>query len=209
MRTVGLKLLALTLTTLLTASCAPVSLVNSWRNPAAPQRTFSKLLVVSVASDTAARQLFETVLVAELKGHGVDAIPGSSLIRGNDASDRSVVEKAVRDSGSGGIVSLQLDRVTGQSTVIPGYTVTYSMGWYPDTFSSWDFYNYYGSTTVVVPPTVITDVKWMIRATLFGADDGKLLWAGTFQTDRPEQYIAIGKDVAQTVVNRLSREGMI
>ena len=72
-----------------------------------------------------------------------------------------------------------------------------------------DFYNYYGATTEYVPPTVIIEQKWMVRATFFNAADGKLLWAGTFQTVKPEQYIAIGEDVAKTVVDRLVQEGII
>jgi len=209
MRSLCLKLLVLTLTTLGAASCAPVSLINTWHNPAAPDHTFDKVLVVSVAPDTVARQFFEAVLVAELKKHGVAAIPGSSLIPRNNASDRTSIEKAVQQSGAGGIISLQLDRITSQTTVLPAQLVTYSMGWYPDAFSSWDFYNYYGATTVFVPPTVVTENTWMIRATFFNAADGKLLWAGTFQSVRPEQYIAIGEDVAKTVIDRLARVGII
>lgn len=209
MHSLCLKILGLILATLLAASCAPVTLVNTWHNPESPESKFRKLLVVSVAPDTVARQLFEAVLVAELKHHGVESVPGSSLIRGNETPDRTVVEKAVRESGTGGIISLQMDRVAGQTTVLPAYTVTYAMGWYPDAFPAWDFYNYYGATTVYVPPTVITEEKWMIRATFFNAANGKLLWAGTFQTVKPEQYIAVGKDVAKTVVERLAQEGII
>lgn len=209
MRSLCLNILLLTITTVCVTSCAPVTLVNTWHNPAAPERMFRKLLVVSVAPDTVARQLFEAVLVAELKQHGVEAVPGSSLLRGNTAPDRTAVEKAVQQSGTEGIISLQLDRVAGQTTVLPAYTVTYSMGWYPDAFPTWDFYNYYGATTVYVPPTVITEEKWMIRTTFFNAVDGKLLWAGTFQSVKPEQYIAIGEDVAKTVIDRLAQEGII
>lgn len=209
MRSLCLNILLLASTALFISSCAPVSLVNTWHNPAAPEHPFRKLLVVSVAPDAVARQLFEAVLVAELKKRGVEAVPCSSLLPGNEQPNRTVVEKAVHQSGAGGIISLQLDRLASQTTVVPAYTMTYSMGWYPDAFYAWDFYNYYGATTVYVPPTVIIEQKWMVRATFFNAADGKLLWAGTFQTVKPEQYIAIGEDVAKTVVDRLVQEGII
>ena len=209
MRASCLKTLGLIISTLLFVSCAPVTLVNSWHNQEVPARKFHKLLVVSIAPDTVARQLFEAVIVAELVQHGIDAIPGSSLIQGNETPSRLNVEKAVKESRSDGIISLQLDRLAKQTTVLPAYTVNYAMGWYPDAFSSWDFYTYYDTSTYYVPPTVITDVKWMIRTTFFDAGNGKLLWAGTFQSVKPDQYIAVGKDVARTVVNKLATDGLI
>ena len=209
MRASCLKTLGLIISALLVASCAPVTLVNIWHNQEAPARKFHKLLVVSIAPDTVARQLFEAVIVAELVQHGVAAVPGSSMIQGSETPNRQNVEKGVKESGSDGIISLQLDRVAKQTTVLPAYTITYAMGWYPDAFSSWNFYTYYDTTTYYVPPTVITDEKWMIRATFFDAGNGKLLWAGTFKTVRPDQYIAVGQDVARTVVKNLASDGLI
>ena len=209
MRTIFPKITGLALSLLFIASCAPVSLVNTWRNPDAPGQRFHKLLVISMAPDPVARQLFEEVLVADLRVHGIEAIPGSSRIPAEAKPERKIIEKAVREAGADGIIALQMNQTSRETTVEPGYSVTYVMGWYPDMFSSWDFYNYYDATSYYVPPTVTTSITWMVRATFFDASTAKLLWAGTFKAGDPEKYIAISKDISRTVINKLVQDGLI
>lgn len=209
MRTLIMKMAPLVVLTLLLVSCATVSVVDTWRAPDLAGRKFHKLLVVNVTKNNPTRYVNEDVLAAELTAHGVTAVPSHTLLANAYGPDRKALARAVTASGADGVLTIQLVNREQRTDVEPGYTSGYPGYWPPADYYNWDLYNYYGSGIFYEPPVVrVYDVA-TIQVSLFDAATSRLLWAVTTETSEPGRTLAIGKDLAKIVIDRLTKDGLI
>lgn len=201
------KILLLLGVTSFLASCATTSLVDTWRSPEAPRAKLHNLLVMGITKIGEKRRVYEDLLASELKARGVEAVPGYTLIPDDGKVDRQTLEKAVKKSGAEAVLTVQTIRVERHVVVQPAYV--YPDYWYPGLFPSWDFYGYYDSMFFYEPPYVSTYDVASIQVNLFGAQSGRLIWAGNIETSAPGKIVTVGKDIARLVVRELAREGLI
>lgn len=200
---------ALCLTAML-CSCASVSVVDTWRNPALRGSRLQKVLVVSFARKDAARAVYEDTLVGELNRQGVEAVASYLTISGATLPDWNVLDRAVRSAGAQGVLFVQTVKVEKQTTVQPSAVATpYPGYWYPPGFPDWDFPGYYRSMALYGPSYITTYDVATIQVNLFDTGSDKLLWAGTMQTMEPENITRVGKDLARKVVKSLKKDGII
>lgn len=202
--TVGFSLL-----TALLCSCASVSVVDTWRNPAVSTPALKKVLVVSITKKDASRKIFEEMLAEELSRHGVEAVIGHTLIPEDGRGNWSVLEKAMKSSTAQAVLTVQTIKVERQVSIQPGYPTVYPGIWYPQAFPDWDLYGYYGSMALYGPTYISTYDIATMQVNLFDAASGKLLWAATLQSSEPEKVISVGKDLARKVVEALVKQGLI
>ncbi len=191
------------------ASCAPTSLIDSWRNPNLTGRRYQKVLVVSITKSENTRRVFEDVLSAELGQRGIAAVPGYTLIAKEEKATKETMEKAVKASSAEGVLTIQTIKVEQQAGYQPGYIESYPNFWYPPAFPAWNLYGYYGSTTYYEPPTAYMYEVATIQANLFDVASGKLIWAATLQSSEPGNVTSVSKDLARLVIERLTKEGLI
>lgn len=204
------RIAALLCLTALLCSCASVSVVDTWRNPSLRAARVHKVLVVSFASKDASRAVYEDTLVAELKKHGVDAVASYSIISAATLPDWHVLDRAVRSTGSQGILAVQTIKVEKQTTVQPSAVASpYPGYWYPQGFPDWDFPGYYRSMALYGPSYISTYDVATMQVNFFDASSDKLLWAGTLQTMEPEKVTSVAKDLARKVTRELKKEGLI
>jgi hypothetical protein len=204
MRLAGLFLVASML-----CSCASLSLVDTWRNPAVQAARLHKVLVVSIATKEASRGVYEDVLATELGQHGVAAVAAHTVIPGGVNTDRTVLDQAVKKVAADSVLTVQTIKVERQTTIDPGYVDTYPGHWYPEAFPTWDLYGYYGSMASYGPTYVSTYDIATIQVNLFDTTTGKLIWAATMKTSEPEKVISVAKDLARIVIEKLGKEGLI
>lgn len=193
----------------LLCSCASVSMVDTWRNPNLAAPRLQKVLVVSITKRDATRRVFEDMLASELGRHGVEAVPGYTMLAETGSPDWSAVDRAVRSSGAQAVLTVQTTKVEQQTTVQPSTVGTYPGYWYPPAFPAWDLPGYYGAMGYYGPSYVTTYDVATMQTNLFDAASGKLLWAATLQSSEPENVTAVGRDLAQKVVKSLAKEGLI
>ncbi|QWV95395.1 DUF4136 domain-containing protein [Geomonas oryzisoli] len=199
----------LCLTSLL-CSCASVSVVDTWRNPTLTGSRVHKVLVVSFARKEGSRAVYENTLVSELHKHGVEAVASYSILSQATLPDWHALDRAVRSTGSQGIITIQTIKVEKQTTVQPSAIASpYPGYWYPPAFPDWNFPGYYQSMALYGPTYVTTYDIATMQVNLFDVSSDKLLWAGTMQTYEPEAVTKVGKDLAHKVVTSLKKEGLI
>ncbi|WP_224982318.1 DUF4136 domain-containing protein [Geomonas agri] len=199
----------LCLTTLL-CSCASVSVVDTWRNPSLSGNRLHKVLVVSFARKEGSRAVYEDTLVSELHKHGVEAVASYTILSQATLPDWHALDRAVRSTGSNGVLTVQTIKVEKQTTVQPGAVATpYPGYWYPPAFPDWDFPGYYRSMALYGPTYVSTYDVATMQVNLFDLSSDRLVWAGTMQTMAPENVTKVGKDLAHKVVKSLKKEGLI
>ncbi|HJV67170.1 MAG TPA: DUF4136 domain-containing protein [Geomonas sp.] len=200
----GLLLLSVTL-----SSCASVSMVDTWRNPSLQALKLKKVLVVSITKKETSRIVFEDMLSSELNRRGVEAVAAHTMIPAVSRSDWNMLSKTVKDTSAQAVLTLQTIKVVQETVIQPGYVTTYPGHWYPEAFPAWDLYGYYGSMANYGPAYVSTYDVATMQANLFDARSGKLLWAGTLESDEPEKVVPVGKELARLIVESLAREGLI
>lgn len=211
MQPLSLKIPALILLSLFITSCAATRMVESWHNPNISGKKFQKLLVSRVSKNQSTRNVYEDVISAELKRRGIDAVPIHTMVpKGESLADKTTLEKAVRESGAEGVLSIQTTGMEKRTNVQPGYMDNYPGYWYPSAFPYWDMYGYYGGrSTFYDPPVVTTYNVATIQANLFDALSCKLIWAGTFESTEPGNAISVSKDLAEEIIDSLARQGLI
>jgi hypothetical protein len=201
---VGLLLVSVTL-----CSCASVTMIDTWRNPSLAAPKQKKVLVVSITKKETSRLVFEDIMASELARHGVEAVAGHTVMPAMGRADWNTLDKAVKDTGAQGVLTLQTIKVVQETTVQPGYVTTYPGHWYPEAFPAWDLYGYYGSMANYGPAYISTYDIATMQVNLFDARSGKLLWAATLESDEPEKVVPVGKELARIVAESLAKDGLI
>lgn len=202
------------LVAVLLASCATTSLVDTWRNPdMASVKRYHKLLVSSTGRNINERRVYEDVMVAELRRHGVEAVASYPLMQSGKKEDRTTaLDKAIKLSGVEGVLNVRTTMIEQKTDVIPGYWdgyPGYPDFWYPPAFHAWDMNGYYATGMVYEPPTVITYPVATMQADLFDVASGKLTWAASIETSEPGKVLAVSREVARIVVQSLLKQGLI
>ncbi|MEI8355029.1 MAG: hypothetical protein WCG31_02845 [Deltaproteobacteria bacterium] len=216
MKNLTLMLLALLLFML--TGCASVSMVNSWKDPAAPAKQYRKLLVVGLADKSQTRQVFEEVFASELIKKGVSAIPSYTLTGSEGKPTRARLEQAVKNSGADGVITTRLVKVKKDKDVRTGFIMT-DRGYTNDSFLDpvfvpADLFGFYGAavsyetfdhqSVEVTMSTVAT-----IETNLFDAGTGRLIWSGTTSALNPDGIITLSGEVADLALKSLTRDGLI
>ncbi len=209
MRLSIVKLVGIAAISMLLASCAATSMVDSWRNPNLAGHRYHKVLVVSITKNENTRRVFEDVISAEISQQGIEAVPGYTFIAKEDKANREAMERAVKASGAEGVLTIQTIKVEQQAGYQPGYIESYPNFWYPPAFPTWNLYGYYGSTTYYEPPSTYMYEVATIQANLFDVASGKLSWAATLQSSEPGNVTSVSKDLARLVIEKLTKEGLI
>jgi hypothetical protein len=195
------------------ASCATTSLVDTWRNPDMPAvKGYHKLLVSSTGRDINERQVYEDVMVAELRQHGVEAVASYPLMRTGERDRGKALDSAVKQSGSDAVLSVRTTMVEQKTSVVPGYVSGYPGYpdfWYPPAFHEWNMNGYYGTRMLYEPPTIIAYTVATMQVNLFDVASGKLTWAASLETTEPGKVLAVSRDVARIVVEKLKKLGLI
>lgn len=201
------------LVVLLLASCATTSLVDTWRNPdMLSVKPYHKLLVSSTGRNINERRVYEDVMAAELRRHGVEAVASYSLMQPDGGGKIMALDRAVKLSGVEAVLNVRTTMIEQKTNVVPGYWggyPGYPDFWYPPAFNTWNMNGYYGTGMLYEPPTVITYTVATMQADLFDVASGKLTWAASLETSEPGRVLTVSRDVARIVVQSLIKQGLI
>jgi hypothetical protein len=184
-------------------SCATTSVVDTWRNSNITSAKYRKLLVVRVSQDANVRRVYEDVMADELKKRGIAGVPAYTALPGDPKVGREALEKAVNLTGADAVLTVQTVGTEVRTVAQPGYGY-----WYPSYFPTWNFYGYYSSFP---PPESYYETYKVasIQVNLFDAKSGSLVWAATLKTTEPARSVAVSRDIAKIVADKLTRQGLL
>lgn len=199
--------LAPTFVTLLLAGCASLSLVHTWQDPDIPPKPYRSFLVVGVSDKLQVRQVFEEIMVTELRKHGATATPSYTIAAARDRLTRSAVEKAVQETGADAVITTRLVDLKEKSHTAAGYVMTdRGIGGYA---------SMYGTGTIsyatfdAKPVEITTSRTYALETNLFDTTTQHPVWRGMTNAVDPKGIITLSEKHAPVVTDALTRKGFI
>ena len=89
----------------LLSGCAPATkLTNAWVDPSYQGPPFRNLLVLGISKNPGERRTFEDEFSAKLRGAGVKAVPGYTVLPDGGKVGKDVLEGVLRKTGADGAI---------------------------------------------------------------------------------------------------------
>jgi len=207
-----MKRLFIAILGLLLINCSTTQLTDSWKNPDIDTYTPSKVLVVGLTSNIAARQKFEVQLKEQLEMRGAETVTSLELFKHSfkaatltEADLNTLESQLIRD----GFDTILFSKVIGVEDKI-GYTKNYDV--YDETFRPFKedylkyqdiFYNpdYYQEYSVYQAETSM----YCICPT----KDRELIWKGYVDIVDPQSVNKAVNDYVKLVITILEEEQLV
>jgi hypothetical protein len=183
--------------------CSSVSLQSSWKDPGTAPKQYRKLLVVGIANKPQMRQIFEEVYAAEVNRKGAAGIASYTLTGVANAVTRDAIVEAVKKSGADGVITTRMLSMKENKEVRTGFVLT-----------DRGFTDVYGipvsyAEFVHQPVEVTRSTKAVLETNLFDAGTGRLAWSATSNAVDPEGIITVSRELADSVIKALTRDGLL
>lgn len=203
------SLLALAAAAIVLAACASTTLQSTWVDPGFAGGPFRKVFVMGLAAqNVTARRVFEDVMVSQLQGAGVQAVPAWQFLPGDAQVPEPVLEAAVGQSGADAVMMTRLlgvDTRTNVTTMMvpgpviggPGFGPGFGSGW-------WGPYSAWYAVPQVTQYQIAT-----AETTLFDVKTRRIVWTATSQTFNPTSVQQETPGLAQAVIGNLQARGLI
>lgn len=172
---------------LFVGSCSTTKLASVWRDQEYRGGVFTRVMVVGITDKPASRKMLEDGFVAQLKAHGIAAVPSYALVL-SDKPDKDIVSKKAREQG---IDTVLIARMIDQKTVEPYATLPPVM---PPPVPYGPYYAppgyYHGWNDLYGPnyPAYITQssnlpfMVFKLETSLYDARQNRLIWSALTDT---------------------------
>ena len=196
---VGLPLIAIAL---LFSACATTQIINQWSDPSYTSASFKRIMVIGVSQQDSIRRTFEDEFVAQLKAHGIDAVPSYLFIPEAGQVEESRLKEAVRQAGAHAAIITRLVRVEKKAQMTPG-----RYGPYP----GFGFYRWYSNAWVgfYEPPRLNFYDIYISETSLYDVINDRLVWSGIAKTTDLGDIQKEIKEYVQTVIEALSERNFL
>jgi hypothetical protein len=183
--------------------CASISLNSTWKDPGVSAKKYRKLLVVGVAEKPQMRQVFEEVFASEFTKSGTVGVASYTITGVREKPSRTSLEDAVKKTAVEGVITTRLVDMKKDKDVRTGFIMT-----------NHGFTDYHGmpvtyATFVHQPVEVVMSTTAAIETNLFDAATGRMVWSGTSSAVNPEGIITISRDLADSVIKAMTRDGLL
>ncbi len=203
MTKVRLLLPALTaLAVVFSASCASISVTNTWTKEGFSGPAFKKVLVVGTSKQEGVRRTFEDDFAQQLEACGLSAMESYSLIPDASKIDEPALKKAVADCGADCALVIRLVKVENKEEISPGAVEPMILpGFYG--FDDWAWDGFYD------PPIVYNYDVVTMETKLFETQGGDLVWDLSTESTLPADLPKSISKYSTFVVCRLAKDKMI
>ncbi|WP_411029322.1 hypothetical protein [Spongiimicrobium sp. 3-5] len=192
--------------------CAPAKMSSTWTKKDYTKRDYSKIAVVGIGKNLAARNTFEKDAVSLLRDQGINAVAGIVLFPpGGTTEIRTAADyiKIIKDNNLDGVITMALvdsderDRYQpGETRYIPSY---YRVGKYlVRRYAAYETPGYYSKTKSYL----IEAVLYNLKGELF---EGKetMVWTGQSSLVDPSSMESASKGFTKRMVNQLIADGIL
>lgn len=183
---------------LASAGCTTDRLVHSWTEPSLKKLQFDRVVAVAMTADGLLRRLAESEMVRII---GPKAVASSQMLTEQELGDVDKVRAKLASEGFDGAITMRLvDSKVQLRTARDPVPIAYYQVW-----------SYYGTYWIADkgPDYMTAEQTLQVEVNIYSLKDGKLLWTGISETERPRLVETLVKDVAELVSRRLKSERLI
>jgi len=191
------------LTMVVVSGCSSISMVHSWKDPAAPAKQYRKVLVVGISEKIQSRQIFEEVFASEIGKSGAVGIPSYTITGVQGKPSREALEAAVKKTGADSVFVTRLVNMRKEWQGRTGFVIE-DRG----TDAFWGATVTY-AVFVHQPVEVLMSSNVALETDLFDAGTGLMVWSGTSSVEDPSSLITISREVANIVVRSMNKDGFM
>ncbi|MDX1649708.1 MAG: hypothetical protein R3263_07620 [Myxococcota bacterium] len=187
---------------LLLGACASTKLTSVYRDPGYAGGPFGSLLVIGLSPSEGARHQFEQHFSRELRGHGVEAIPGVQVLPEHGELDRSLVQDWVRRHGIEGVIVTRLVDVERETEVVPPTVRPTLYGYYG---------HHWGYMSGITVSSGYTREKTILRieTNLYDARTARLVWSASSRSFNPSDREQVIEELSGLVTGALADQGLL
>jgi len=192
------------------SGCTPRTSLNaSWKDPNAAPVSLAgrKILAVVQISDEARRRSGEDQLAAEITRLGGTGVPSYSLFPSNARQqDEAAAESRAYREGMSGIIIMHFSG--SERTMRTG---AQNMNYWrndPYYFRPWGAWGH-GWNTMWGPDQMWADVHVAVETRVYSLEQRRLLWAGSSETQNPNNTNDVIRDLANVVAKELKEVGVL
>lgn len=172
------------------AGCASTATIEStWRAPSAPQLT--NVVTLSPESDPGMRRTAEDSLAQQLTSRGVHAVPGYSVLQGQDLADRNALVATLRGRGFDGVVAMRLVGAHQQLEAYP------------------DFDGYWGAAWGGMGTDIVSETVVRIEVNAYSLATKQLVFSAMSKSVDPESAHQAISDVSKVASAKLAQDHVI
>jgi len=196
---------SLVLLALSSASAAKPTFTRTWKAPGAENLGYAgkKVVGLVVSDDMPLRMSAEEALARELTAKGVQGLAAYRVIPREEIRDATRVRGWFERAGAAGVVMMRLIDLSKET--MPSVMVWQSGTYYG---SLWSYYPYaWGATFDITPAR--TDVKVVVETLVFDVAGSKLLWAGTSESENPEDAQTLVKSLVNAAADQMKKDGLM
>ncbi|OHB27065.1 MAG: hypothetical protein A2X84_02465 [Desulfuromonadaceae bacterium GWC2_58_13] len=212
----------------LLSACNPTRLIGTWQAEDYQGGRYRKPLVLAVTDEGAVRRITEQNFVEQLRQQGVQALTSSGIFPTEEKMDKNDILAKISQFDVDALIVTRVVRRQKQAeqhTDFFGdtfydqpwryrnydryYRNYYDRSLRPDYYSDW--YGYYSHShqfsqarTYVVEYQIIT-----AETNLYDARSGGLIWTGLAETTTYDDAVAAMKSYTRTMVEQLTKAGLI
>jgi len=187
------------------ASAAKAAFTTTWKAPGAEKIGYAgkKVVGLIVSEDQSVRMSGEEELARELTAKGAQGMAAYRVIPREEIHDPDKAKAWFERMGAAGVVIMRLVDLSKEK--IPS-VVVWSSGAYYD--SLWSYYPYAWTTPIALGPGR-TEVKVLIETLVFDVASNRLVWAGTSESDNPDDVQALVKGIVDSASDRIRKDGLM
>lgn len=188
---------ALAVSLILSSCGSSTSIVSSWKDPSykAGSEKFEKVLAMVLTRNETSRRSAEDKLNQRHPRFIQSYMIFPDL---ESVKDEQRAEKALKEAGFDGILTLRLISKDAKQTYVPGSA---SPGYWGYHGAYWGgYYN---------PGYYQTDVNYYIECNVFSLKSDKLLWTGITSTTNPSSIDQTVNEVLYSLKNQMIKDGLI
>jgi hypothetical protein len=209
-----LSVLGLT-ATLLLGGCSTANrtvVTGAWDNPDHEVKHFSKILVLGISQNRAARAVVEQTVADELSGEGFLTVTATQTFNDSELQamkdDRDHAHETLTGMGFDGILIMSVLDVKEDRYYVPGSVSYHPTSMYP---YYGGYYGYWGRTytTVYSPGYYEETVNIFLETNIYDLDDDALVWSAQSKTEDPSSIQSLAEHFSRVLVDEIVKSKVV
>jgi len=185
--------------TLVSGCTASTKLLTTWKDPAASNVRFKRILVIAATKNDAMRRSMETQVARAVSAGEVSY----NLVPTDDLDDVEKVKPKVEASGADGLLVVRIRSVDRDLKVIPGGTGYGGFG-----YGAWGYWGAPGYTAYTAT-RVEQDTKVVVETNVYSVADAKLIWTSRSSTTNPGDLEDLIESIASETRDEMRAQGLL